>query len=572
MLARTGFSRMGLYFRTARHIPLTQLAYFVLRRWLSPVSQRGDQHQECRVQPVALRVAGTLPTPEPCVVNGSFRFLAQAADFTVRDIDWRAGRFPKLWRYHLHFFDWLRNPDLHEVDKAATISSWIRHNPAGSEDAWEPYTTSLRLINWIRFFSGRMQAGESLQPEWLESLRMQGEWLHRNVEYHIRANHLLKNLLAMTWFCLFLQNDPRYRRWLKQYCSRLVRQLREQFNVDGGHYEGSPGYHALCLELCIDLYGVLQETQAAGILADRLRSLIPAALEFQRALSFRDGRIALFGDSTLHGAHDWKTLQSRWTRLGGMPLSVPMDTLMDCRESGFVSFETLSYRIIISTRGVSPSYQPGHAHCDMGSFELELPHGRLLVDSGVSQYAAGEMRNYVRSSRAHNVVMVNGQNQHEMWGEFRVGARGAVMVSGPRLVRDSDAACVEVVLRIASHTAMKLPWRQTRIFRLYPAAVEVLDEVELAGFTNAEFQMESGLHLHPAVAALSGENGLHLQINGRPAARLQISGASEVASEPAHYCPDFGVVHNNIRLCARRAGRGRLTLTARLELRDEGAV
>jgi hypothetical protein len=80
-------------------------------------------------------------------------------------------------------------------------------------------------------------------------------------------------------------------------------------------------------------------------------------------------------------------------------------------------------RFVIDCGELGPDYQPGHAHCDLLSYELDLDGIPLVVDSGVSGYDGDPLREYMRSTRAHNTVSVEGRDQHEMWGTFRVARR-----------------------------------------------------------------------------------------------------------------------------------------------------
>lgn len=72
---------------------------------------------------------------------------------------------------------------------------------------------------------------------------------------------------------------------------------------------------------------------------------------------------------------------------------------------------------------IGPDYLPGHAHGDTFSFELSLRGQRILVDSGVCDYLDSPMRRYVRSTRAHNTVEIEGVDQSVFWGAFRVAER-----------------------------------------------------------------------------------------------------------------------------------------------------
>src|SRR5690606_3552585 len=75
---------------------------------------------------------------------------------------------------------------------------------------------------------------------------------------------------------------------------------------------------------------------------------------------------------------------------------------------------------------VGPDYLPGHAHADTLSFELSVGGERVFVDSGTSTYQAGQVRDFQRSTRAHNTVVIDGLNSSDVWGAFRVGQRARV--------------------------------------------------------------------------------------------------------------------------------------------------
>lgn len=559
-------ARAGLYLRTAKHIPLSQLWYFVWRRILPQNRLAATPVEAGTPMPAQFfKLAKPLPAVKPCLQDGRFEFLSQTSSFGIDKIDWRAQEYPKLWRYHLHYFDWLKDAEPDDHWAAHSIYSWIIHNPAGCSDAWEPYPVSLRLVNWIKYFCAREQAAGSLSEEWLFSLVQQGEWLKRNIEYHIRANHLFKNIAAMIWFCTFMQSEPTYRAWLKRYCDLLLRELDEQFNEDGGHYERSPMYHAICLEDCLDLFNLLHKAGVDHPCVGSLASIIQRGLAFLRLLSFSDDKVALFGDSTLHGCHDWKTLSAYWTQLTGTVDDIDEaegKPLVHCRDSGFVIRETSHYKIIISSGGVSPGYQPGHTHCDMGSFELCTPHGRLVVDSGVSQYAQGELRRYSRSSLAHNVVMVNGDNQHELWGEFRVGSRATIELLKLAMVPTDCGDEAEIILRISSHSACGTPWRQTRAYHLGEHQIDIVDIVQ----SSSNASIESNFHLHPAVDIQPEGDGFNLRVAGDLAARIAVSDVANTTIEHSYYSPDFGVVLNGQRICLQRHGSATTRMAVRIEL------
>src|SRR5690606_33597476 len=147
-------------------------------------------------------------------------------------IDWRSSDMPKLWRYNLHYFDYLMCGDIPENYRLFLIEDWIRSNPVGCKDAWEPYTISLRIVNWIKFYI--CHCDEPPCPEVARSLYMQAIWLEKNLEYHILANHYLKNGVALLFAgCFFCGRDAD--RWIKKGKKIVESQAEEQFLGDGGH-------------------------------------------------------------------------------------------------------------------------------------------------------------------------------------------------------------------------------------------------------------------------------------------------------------------------------------------------
>src|SRR5262249_41293211 len=132
-----------------------------------------------------------------------FRFLNQERTFPDNDIDWASKDKPKLWRYNLHYFDYLFDAGRSQDSKSQLISDWIAKNPPGIGDGWEPYTLSLRIVNWTKFF---LENDKSVREAWLQSLYTQALWLENNVEYHILANHYLKNGVALFFVGLYFED------------------------------------------------------------------------------------------------------------------------------------------------------------------------------------------------------------------------------------------------------------------------------------------------------------------------------------------------------------------------------
>ena len=167
-------------------------------------------------------------------------------------LDWHPADKSRLWRYNLHYFDYLQWDVIAPDVRDALIESWLAQNPPGCEDAWEPYTVSLRIVNWVKYFAGR----DDLPATWQQSLFEQAHWLSHNLERHILANHFLKNAKALIFAGAAF--DGRHAgEWLSLGKTLFREQIAEQFLPDGGHYERSPMYHSIALEDCLDVLNLM---------------------------------------------------------------------------------------------------------------------------------------------------------------------------------------------------------------------------------------------------------------------------------------------------------------------------
>src|SRR5690606_19791001 len=99
-----------------------------------------------------LRVGPFVPPPVPSgIAPEVLEFLNSGHPMPADSPDWRSPSRPKLWRYNLHYFDYLHWPSLHTHTKLHLIDDWIRGNAPAEGDGWEPYPVSLRVVNWIKF-------------------------------------------------------------------------------------------------------------------------------------------------------------------------------------------------------------------------------------------------------------------------------------------------------------------------------------------------------------------------------------------------------------------------------------
>ncbi|MCP9448393.1 MAG: hypothetical protein NNA22_12600, partial [Nitrospira sp.] len=127
-------NRALLFLHTVRYLRPRQITAQVLKR-LRPVSVVPQVHS-VRLRPgVSIGPCLDVSSSEPD--DCSFCFLNRRMTFPLSGVEWTAPALPKLWRYNLHYFDYLADPARSDEAKCRLIADWIAKNPLGVGDGWE---------------------------------------------------------------------------------------------------------------------------------------------------------------------------------------------------------------------------------------------------------------------------------------------------------------------------------------------------------------------------------------------------------------------------------------------------
>ena len=476
-----------------------------------------------------------------------FCFLSEARDYPIDAVEWDVipsagfgGEVPvKLWRYNLHYFDWLNQGELANDKEAAAylILDWTARCADDSAEPWEPYPTSRRLESWLKWLRGKPPAvsDPAFMALMRRSISAQVRRLEIDREVHIQGNHLLKNFMALVlstaWLLETRDGDaPGLRKKFAKHAASLAREIGEQILPDGGHYECSPMYHRELLEGVSEVADTVRRFaagQACGetssACADLLgvcEGVLPAMRTWLDLLTHPDGRIALFHDSALN-AEIYKNSYKDNKRFEAW-----------LAESGyFISRHSGGDYLVLCAHGPSPVHQPGHSHADIGSFELSLHGRRVIVDTGTGSYQNPEIRQLCRSTQAHNVPLVEGSEQSDMWGNFRVGRRACMI----RTAHDDGW--------------FELAWRDMngneyeRRITFGQAAFVVRDRLVTR---RSQGTFVSMIHLAPGMHWSSRESVGSLAFEGRPFCRFMTKAVAQ--QETSMYYPEFGAGQENVRL------------------------
>jgi hypothetical protein len=208
---RDGADRVLRQLAFARHIPPAQMArrlqLELLRRW----RVRRPPNHAAAAKDAMLRADAPLPFLPPrdgleTLADGSsrFRFLGDERTFQW-PIPWGLPGAPardQLWKMHLHYMEYLES--VADADFARLIEDWIERNPPYApgywRDAWNSYTTAIRVVVWLQQLALRratLDAG--FVGRAARAAAAQVAFVGAHLETDLRGNHLVKNIKALLW-------------------------------------------------------------------------------------------------------------------------------------------------------------------------------------------------------------------------------------------------------------------------------------------------------------------------------------------------------------------------------------
>ncbi len=349
------------------------------------------------------------------------------------------------------------------------LADWLGQNPYGLGMNWRsPLELGVRLINWVwaadLLRDSRLIEGP-LREQLLDSAGRHVWEIDRKYSQGSSANnHLIGEaagaFVASCYFS-FLKGASRWRERSRQV---LLEQLFEQSYADGGTREQAMGYHLFDLQFFL-IAGLVARWRGEEFPQEYWQRL-ERMFEFVGAFN-EGGGLPMFGDwdegyvldlggaagdvrpwmsvaAALYGRADFKAWAGRYAEparwLLGRSSRERFDAIPAAAEDRIVSRafpQSGRYLLQSGSRTgpdrISVAFDCGahgflsiacHAHADALSFVLRAFGMDVLVDPGTYDYFSHpRWRDYFRSTRAHNTVVIDGQDQSVMEGPFLWGRR-----------------------------------------------------------------------------------------------------------------------------------------------------
>jgi hypothetical protein len=338
------------------------------------------------------------------------------------------------------------------------LRDWLKknlylHGPA--------YLASMEVaLRWISVYWAVCLFKKPIEPSLLKELTglafASGKYIKSRLSTHSSAgNHLIIEAVGLFWIGKALEDTSMGTKWIDYAREILREQICRQIHPDGSNREQTFWYLGFVLDAVFHYYLLDDRERIHRDVRDR----IIAALEFINEMTLSDGSFPDLGDRDdgfvfrLHCNYDtslfpgllnvgafyynrpeWqRDSRSAKDRLSFWMGKYPTKTFGKNPQSGISKQPSLKVysnggmslmrygkgRLLFrhSPLGIEPTY--GHGHADALSVLLFWDNTPVLIDLGSGQYNGDQnIRNFFRSTIAHNTVEVGGRSQARMLGPF----------------------------------------------------------------------------------------------------------------------------------------------------------
>jgi uncharacterized heparinase superfamily protein len=528
------------------------------------------------------------------ILAGRFTFNHETR--TMEPVAWHDPEQSLLWNLNLHYFEYTLDLGLayrlsagenkrYYMKFKNLVLDWLSANRTGIGNGWNGYAVSVRTGIWMvlyEIFETELAADHSFRELFLSQIIKQVLFIAHNLEFDVRGNHLLKNLKALRLAGQFFTGGLS-RKWVTKAEKLLLAEINRQILPDGGHFERSTMYHCQILQDLLEIYLVaaLESNDLSPFQNVLLDTLIKMS-HFLFNQLHSDGTMALFGDSALGLAAnpldlitatanlavctfeniDYSLNDAYLFLVGGNRLITKMNHTRDHTAALFTRPETISFNdsgyftirngnkdfLLADGGNFGPDSLPAHSHCDMLSYELSLGGERIIIDSGILEYAPDKWRQYFRSTSAHNTVMVDDIEQAHCWGSFRVGSR-ARRVSASLETDRNGYPVFKGVIDLTPTASFQL-FHQREIRYIDKSLWLVVDLIHSGG--SITHSLKSFIHFEKGLSTTIDQNRIFVYKNSILKAQIMPLNVDDIQilrgeeSIPQGYCAErFGQLEEN---------------------------
>jgi len=500
-------NKILLYINTIKYLRFIQiyyrLFYYVRNRFSKKKYNKTLPH---KIKPLVWH--NFIQNKNSYLSSNKFSFLNKTHHFK-ETINWNFTDFGKLWTYNLNYFDFLNQETIDSRDGLYLINDFCK-NENFLIDGKEPYPTSLRGINWIKFLSVNRISDSAVNQYLFNDYQ---NLLH-NLEYHLLGNHLLENAFSLFFGAYYYKDNILYKKAKKL----LTEELEEQILQDGAHFELSPMYHQIIFHRLLDCIHLSQiNPWKNDELISFLKEKATFMLSWLQQITYKNGNIPMFNDSAYDIAPSSNDLFTYAEKIGININIIPLS------DSGYRAKKNNDYEFLVDLGNIGPNYQVGHAHADTLNFELYVKNKPIIVDVGISTYEKNKIRHKERGTESHNTVMVGDQNQSEVWDGFRVANRANIV----KIIEKPD------YLEATHNGYKKFGLLHTRKIFFDTKKIGIKDIIS----KKTDLEQVSFFHFHPDIKNIEVNNSTISLID--EAITLNFSNSKKIELEKYQYAVGF---------------------------------
>jgi hypothetical protein len=433
------------------------------------------------------------------------------------------------------------------------LESWLEQCPYPIGPAWlTGIEAGIRLLTWSWLFRFLFAAGkpvncsDSFLVSWLLSIQQHVAYIrsHRS-RFSSANNHAIAEAVGVlaatvTWPALF-----EHKHYLPSCCRTLKHEVARQVSTDGVHLEQSTSYHAFVLELLLNA-GILHEPareELAPVLSSMAIFLNSLLGDNGLPPDFSDADNAVATGILPRGSHYYNQVVSTALTLSGeyenekLPrLSSPEHWYTglvrapavkagsgDFSDGGYIVWkgemsDGIRLKLCMDTGPLGYGSIMAHGHADALSFTLDVNEEPVFIDPGTYAYHDEPVwRDYFRGTRAHNTLVIDGDNQALIRGPFLWGT--TYNAYARHVVMSEDQFDV-----VAEHTGYRHQGKHMihrRRISCHPISKKWDINEEFLG--NGTWQIELLFHVHPDREVEQKEGNLFLVTGSNYQVALKLS-------------------------------------------------
>lgn len=341
------------------------------------------------------------------------------------------------------------------------LTEWLKKNPFLHGPA---YQSAMEVaLRWISIYWAICLHKKTFNPWLKQSLSglaiASGTYIENRLSTHSSAgNHLIVEAVGLFWVGMALKESKPGRRWIEKGRSILHEQIMKQIYPDGTNREQSFWYLGFVIDAVFHYFLLEDGHKIPREVYDRVEK----AVQFIDDMTLSDGDYPDYGDRDdgfvfrISGNYDESPFpgllnigtmflkRSEWRRqntdaldrfefwaggrervesFGNIDNGLGGDcckpTLKTYPNGGMTLMTRGKGRLLFRHGRLGLGNTCGHGHADALSVLFWWDNMPVLIDLGSGQYNGDQnIRNYFRSTIAHNTVEIGNRNQAEILGPF----------------------------------------------------------------------------------------------------------------------------------------------------------